>query len=264
MKKVNYLLLFIPLLLTSCNQKEDISSSDVIDSTSTTETSSSEDITSTTESSSSSTSSVDSEEDWTNSRELLECGYYEMDLPKNYNNPLSIKADTSSTTWNNYSLKETLPSDFRYIYKNACDDGPKYHKTNPSFYSVNNNAPGGLKVTEKGVGVQSNMFNHDGEKLEIRIGISQVNNATDKPVENKDTMHIYYFNKNGDKLGYSTISEGSITVSSAGNYIKVYLTESYTKDVCYFDIRLNEKPYKGSQCYNFGIDYINYKSWLYA
>ena len=98
MKKINYLLLFIPLLLTSCNQKEDISSSDVIDSTSTTETSSSEDITSTTESSSSSTSSVDSEEDWTNNRELLECGYYEMDLPKNYNNPLSIKADTSSTT----------------------------------------------------------------------------------------------------------------------------------------------------------------------
>ena len=77
-------------------------------------------------------------------------------------------------------------------------------------------------------------------------------------------LGLIYFNKNGDKLGYSKISEGSITVSSAGNYIKVYLTESYTKDVCYFDIRLNEKPYKGSQCYNFGIDYISYKSWLYA
>ena len=77
---------------------------------------------------------------------------------------------------------------------------------------------------------------------------------------NVEDISFVIAKKNGDKLGYSKISEGSITASSTGNYIKVYLTESYTKDVCYFDIRLNEKPYKGSQSYNFGIDYINYKS----
>lgn len=251
-------LIFIATILSGCNN-----STSSITSTSTSSSSSSSSIsTSSTTSSTSSSSSSTSEDDWFKGRNKLSCGYYEMDLPKNSNNPVQLLTDTDSSHWYNNNTKEEIPNGFRYIYKNSCDDGPKYHKCSANFYS--SSGAGGIKFSNVGIGIQSSMFSHTGEKLEIRLGISQVNNASDTPEEKKDTGYIYFFDKSGKLLGDKVIERGSITSQSAGNYLKIYNTEDYIKDVAYFDFRLNAKPFKSSQCYNFGIEYINIKSWLYA
>lgn len=197
------------------------------------------------------------EEPWEEGRTLLDCGYYQMDLPKNYQNPYDLKttlsADTSS--WSNNDLTYYLPNGFRYIYRNACDDGPKYHKASEKFYQ---NDEGGLKIDNTGVGFQSLMFNHTGEKLEIRIGISQVNNSSDKYEKGKDPFHIYFFNKHGEYLDKYVVEEG--TFDSKTKEIKFYWTNN-ANEIAYFEFRCNAMPYKGQQCYNVGIGYCNIKSW---
>lgn len=195
---------------------------------------------------------------WDTNRTLLECGYYQADLPYNYKNPMKLKttlsADTSS--WSNNDMYEYMPTNFRYVYRNSYQDGPSGHRSSPTFYSNSN--PGGLKIANTGVGFQSTMFEHTGEKLEIRIGISQVNNASGNPQKNKDTVHIYFFNKQGQLITISYIEENTITAST--NELKIYLTD-HAKEVNYFEFRVNAMPYKGSQCYNFGVGYCNFKSW---
>lgn len=210
--------------------------------------------------SSSSSSSIPQEIPWEQDRHLLDCGYYQMDLPKNYQSPINLKTtlEADSSSWSNNDLKDSLPYGFRYIYRNACDDGPKNHKTSADFYSSNNKAPGGLKIANTGVGFQSPMFNHTGEKLEIRIGLSQINNCNDKKEEGKDTFHIYFFNKEGEYLFKYVVEEK--TISTSTKEIKFYWTQN-AKDIAYFEFRCNAKPYKGSQCYNVGISYCNFKSW---
>lgn len=197
---------------------------------------------------------------WEEGRTLLDCGYYQMDLPKNHLTPYNLKTTLSAddSSWSNNDMKEYLPSGFRYIYKNACDDGPAYHKASAKFYSSNNKAPGGLKIDNTGVGFQSSMFTHTGAKLEIRIGISQVNNASDKPEEGKDTFHIYFFNKEGKYLNKYIVEEKTITTNT--KEIKFYWTEN-ASEIAYFEFRCNAMPYKGQQCYNIGISYCNFKSW---
>lgn len=215
-------------------------------------------------SSTSSTSTISSTSNnassWEDGRTLLECGFYQMDLPKNYQNPYQLKTTLSqdNDSWSNNDLKEELPDGFRYIYKNSCDDGPTNHKSQADFYSSNNKNLGGLKIADVGVGFQSKMFIHNGAKLEIRIGISQVNNASDKPDEGKDTFHVYFFNKEGNYLNKYAVRENTIKTST--KEIKFYWTEN-ASEIAYFEFRCNAKPYKGQQCYNVGISYCNIKSW---
>lgn len=200
------------------------------------------------------------EKSWEDGRKLLDCGYYQMDKPKNYANPYKLKTTLSQdeSSWSNNEMIDYLPTNFRYIYKNACDDGPTYHKTSAKFYSSNNDKPGGLKIDNTGVGFQSQMFEHTGAKLEIRIGISQVNNSSDKYEEGKDTFHIYFFNKYGNYLDKYVVEEKTITTNT--KEIKFYWTNN-ASEVAYFEFRCNAMPYKGSQCYNVGISYCNFKSW---
>lgn len=190
----------------------------------------------------------------------LDCGYYQMDLPKNktpFDLKTTLSADTSSWSNNNLLTRDDFFStDFRFIYGNSCDDGPSGQKASPSFYQ---NEKGGLKMDQKNKGFQTQLFEHEGAKLEIRIGITQVNNANDKPEIGKETMGIYYFNKLGKYLGKHSVVEKTIETST--KEIKYYETASYTKDIAYFEVRLNAMAYKGQQCYNFGIGYCNFKSW---
>lgn len=197
---------------------------------------------------------------WKDGRIKLECGYYQMDLPKNHQNPIQLKTTLSEdkTAWSNNDLTSTLPEGFRYIYRNACDDGPINHKASPNFYSSNNNAPGGLKINKTGVGFQSFMFSHTGQKLEIRLGISQVNNNNDKYEDNKDTFHFYFFNNKGEFLTKYAVKEKTIKTSTTE--IKFYVTEN-ASEIAYFEFRCNAMPYQGQQCYNVGIKHCNIKSW---
>ncbi len=196
---------------------------------------------------------------------LLDCGYYQMDLPKNKDNPYTLKTTLSAddSTWSNNEMYDSLPNSFRFIYGNSSDDGESGHRASPKFYSYNEDKPssypGGLRFDQKSKGFETPLFIHEGAKLEIRIGISQVNNCSDKYEEGKDTMGVYYFDKNGRYLGKHRIEEGSITTKT--KELKYYETSDFTSEISYFEVRLIAMPYKGSQCYNIGIGYCNYKSW---
>ena len=186
--------------------------------------------------------------------------YTQMELPKNHNNPIELKTtlENDASTWSNNSLKEDLPDYFRFIYGEAYDDGPTGSKASPSFYSSSNKAPGGLKFDQQNKGFQTHMFYHAGAKIEFRLGISQVNNCSDKPAEGKDIMRIYAFSKDGDILGNIPIPAESITTKTTE--LKYYFTDSYVPNIAYFEVRLYSLAYKGSQSYNVGIGYCNFKS----
>ena len=208
------------------------------------------------------TGATDDDDEWKQGRQILDCGFYAMDLPKNAS-PINIPTSNSSSDWQEFDMKENMPTNYRYIYKNACDDGPSGHHASPSFYSYNSSKPkdypGGLKIAMPGVGFQSPLFSHTGYKLELRFGISQVNNCNDS-VTHGDVAHVYFFNSSGGYLGKYVFAEGSVTVSTAGNYLQCYW-ENNASNVAYFEFRVNQKPFKGSQVYNIGIGYCNIKSW---
>lgn len=209
----------------------------------------------------SSNSSSSSDDPYFDNKEKLSCGYYTTDVPTS--TPFNLVTSYDTNDWVSFNTKESLPNNFIYIYKNAYSGGPKYHTTSPNFYSDDY---GGIKVTNNGIGFQTPRFQHTGEKIEIRIGIGSVNNATDKPAKDKPTAYLYCYDLNGKHLSNLdyTISTGTITKSSEGGEIKFYITGDYTSDVSYIEFRLNEKPYKGDQCYNFGIINVQLKSWPQA
>lgn len=265
MKKKQYLLTLLPLLLlTGCNgQGRTSSSSESSSSSSITSESSGSSSSSSTHSSSSSSSSSsytpDPSDHWFDDKTQLECGSYSAGIPKN-TTTVVIPTNNDGSTAVKYDTKLDVESPMRYIFKNSVDDGPSGHKCSPKMYAESSG--GGVKFTSVGVGLETPLFTHTGFKLEIRIGISQVNNASDTPEKGKDPLHIYYFNSSNHYIGKDVISEGTITTSTAKNYVRVYNETSYTKDIAWFEVRMNTKPYKGSQSYNIGVEYISIKSWL--
>lgn len=270
--KKRYLALISILVITGCTRNKTTSSS--VSSTTSIEQSS---ISETTSHSSSTTSNTNTTsvtittsrtstgDDYMDGRPLLPNGYAQIDAPSN--TPVTLVTSTSSADWYEVDWTEDKPADWRYMYKNAVDNGPSGHKTSPNFYSYNSSKPtdypGGLKITNEFVGFQSMKFTHIGEKLEIRIYITQVNNATDKVDEKNPTAFLYFFRNNGDlipSLTY-TVEKGSIEKNT--EYVKCYITGSEIKNVTHFQFWSNAKPYKGSQAYNYGIGKVGIHSWLY-
>ena len=197
----------------------------------------------------------------------LDCGYHQMNLPKNHSNPITVRTTLSAddSSWYNSEIHDSLPNYYRACYGDSTDDGPSGSYFNPKFYSYSESDPkqypGGLKFDQKNKGFQTAQFTHTGAKLEIRIGITLVKNASGTPTENTDVFRMYYFDKDGALLGQKNYGEGEITVAKAGSYLKYYVSEDYTKDIAYFEFRLINLAYKGRQNYNFGIGYVNIKSW---
>ena len=199
---------------------------------------------------------VPPEADWEDDKVMLECGFYNMGIPSNKDNPVEIRTTLSSdsSSWFNTTFDGDVDNGYRYIYKNSCSDGPSGHKCSVSTY-----ANGSLKITSPGLGFGSPYFTHTGAKLEFRIGINGVYNNSEKPDKEKDTFHIYMFDKDNKYLGKTQISENTITTSTTE--VKTYYTNSNCAQVKFFEVRCNALPYKTSQCYNVGISYCNVKSW---
>jgi len=194
-------------------------------------------------------------------KELLSCGFYTTDVPTSV--PFNLVTSYDTSDWVNYEIVDEMPTDFVYIYKNAYSDGPSGHKASPNFYD---NELKGLKISNNGIGLQTPRFYHSGEKIEFRLTIASVNNASNTPVQGKDTAYVYCYDTNGKHLANLDypIKEGTITKSSENTEIKIYLTGEHIEEVSYIEFRLNEKPYKGGQSYNFGIKGVGLKSWTKA
>ena len=192
---------------------------------------------------------------------LSDIGYYNMGIPSNKNNPVEIRTTLSadSSSWFNTKFEGDVANGYRYIYRNSCSDGPSGHYTSVDTYSISHDG-GGLQIANPGSGFGSPYFNHSGAKLELRIGLSSVNNATSGTKDpNKDTYHIYFFGENNEYLGKSIVARGTITDST--KELQIYYKESNAINVKYFEFRCIAKPYDSKKLYNVGIGSCNIKSW---
>lgn len=191
------------------------------------------------------------------------------DLPNNLtkfyapsNTPIELQTDLSTPHWWNNSMIDDMPSDdWTFIYGSQCSRGDYGSHPSPSFYSSNNDAPGGLKIDQRGKGFQTPMFHHTGAKLEIKMVISQVNQASDKPDTSVPTGYFLFYDNEGHYLSNLTHAVEQETITSKTTQVHFYVTGAETSSVAYFEFRLTAITFKGSQCYNFGIGSINVNSW---
>lgn len=163
--------------------------------------------------------------------------------PDNLYNPIDI------SEWANFDLFDSLPEYFSYI------QGNNKVYNGGDFYA--SSSGGGFKFSKLYYGFQTPVFT-TWKKLEIRIHISQVNNNSQKKDEDEPIFHIYGYNSKGEYIAVEYLDQGSITKSSENQEIKLYIRN---ENICYLEFRLNAYPYKGNQCYNFGVDELSLKGW---
>lgn len=152
------------------------------------------------------------------------------------------------TNWVDYEFDGSLPTNWSFISGNN-------KVSNAPFY-----ADGSVKFAHLYYGLQTPMFN-SWEKLEIRFHVSQVNNSSDSKKADQPIFHIYGYDESGKFISTDYLEQGSITTATAGNYTRVYVCNP---NIAYLEFRLNANPYKGSQCYNFGLNKISMKGWPYS
>ena len=182
-------------------------------------------------------------------------------LPNNYiifdpptNTPIEITTSTSPDDWWNNDLRYDFPTDdWAHIYGNNL--------TTPKFYD---NEAGGLKMDQKFKGFRTPRFHHTGAKLEIRLGISQVNNAGGTTDKNVPTAYLFFYDASGNYISNLTKTVEQETITSKTTEVQIYVTGSNIENVSYFEFRLNALTFKGSQNYNFGIGSVGVHSWTYA
>ena len=179
------------------------------------------------------------------------------------NTPIELITHLSEHHWWENQMLDEMPSDdWTFIYGNKTSRGDYGDsKVSPSFYSVDQGKPGGLRMDQKWKGFQTPLFHHTGAKLEIKMVISQVNNNTDKPEDSLPIGFFLFYDKDANYLENLTheVSRGQITANT--DQVHFYCTGSGTEDVAYFEFRLVALPSKNSQCYNFGIGEVNVNSW---
>ena len=175
--------------------------------------------------------------------ESLPIGNTSVSGPKN-----TTPADI--TDWVNYDFYSSLPSYWSFIMGNNKKD------TSSDFYAASSG--GGFKFSQLYYGLQSPLLN-SWLKTEIRLTVSQVNNNSQKADKGEPIFHIYSYDSDGYYLGMQTYEQQSSFANT--QQIKFYIANP---DMAYFEIRLNAFPYKGSQCYNFGVSQISVKGWPYG
>lgn len=175
-------------------------------------------------------------------------GGLRMPIPENKNNKIILgksNEDISTFAFENF----TLPEHFRAIY------GNNFHKGD--FY-----ADGTLKMassTDAKKGFQTGMFEGD-LKLEIRLNIGQMNNASggDKIQKDKPVLSIYGFDDEGNFIRASYVD--NFDKSSENKSIRLYMDGT---DISYLEVRAMQSPYKSSQAYNFAFRGIDLIAWPY-
>lgn len=163
----------------------------------------------------------------------------------------------SVSTWGQeetiYDFKESFPEEFSYIY------GHQILK-NPAFYSA-----GGWKITVPNssarIGFQTPIFNTD-LKIEIRLYIAGIYNSNNKVDEKTPFITIYGFNETGKLIRTLEVEnlKNFYNYKDSKNPLQIYLNG---EGLSYFELRFTAAPYKSSQCYNFGINQIGFKTFPY-
>lgn len=198
-------------------------------------------------SSSSITTSTSTSQSWT-----LPNNYIIFDPPTN--TPIEIATSTSTADWWNNDLRYDFPTDdWAHIYGENL--------TTPKFYD---NEAGGLRMDQKFKGFRTPRFHHTGAKLEIRLGISQVNTAGGETDKKVPTAYLFFYDASGNYISNLTKTVEQETITLKTTEVQIYVTGSNIENVSYFEFRLNALTFKGSQNYNFGIGSVGVHSWTYA
>lgn len=154
------------------------------------------------------------------------------------------------TNWVDYDFSSSMPSYWTFIMGNN-------KVANGDFYAESSG--GGFKFSHVNYGIQSPLLN-SWLKTEVRLTVSQVKSNSQSVNQHRDKpiFHIYSYDINGKYLGVQTYDQQSSFANT--KEIKFYIANP---DMAYFEIRLYAFPYKGQQCYNFGVSKISIKGWPY-
>lgn len=173
--------------------------------------------------------------------ETLPIGNVVTTPPSNIDNKVDIKTEKT------YSFYKSFPSEWSFIQGNNKTTGY-------GFYAET--AEGGLKFTKVWYGIQSPAFTSY-KYVDVKFKVSSVNNASGKDeVKKENIFDIYGYNSQSNCILTKYITQGQITTETVGNYVSFTICND---SMAYFEMRLNSKPFKGEQPYNFGISEITIK-----
>ncbi len=152
-----------------------------------------------------------------------------------------------------YDFKESFPEEFSYIYGHQILDNPK-------FYSE-----GGWKITVPNssarMGFQTPIFNTD-LKIEIRLYIAGIYNSNNKVDDKTPFITLYGFDENGKLIRTLEVEnlKNFYNYKNSKTPLNIYFNG---ENISYMELRFTSSPYKSSQCYNFGINQIGFKTFPY-
>lgn len=273
-KRTSIIFTLLTLLLVGCNKmsESDFSSIDSVIDSSSSENSSSEDSVSESSESSEEESSSENESssEENSSEEIIVSGNNPDGSPRisgPSNTPIIISDD-----YHNYDTSESLPGGFSLIYGNGKYENPSYSKFE---HNGDNPSVNGLKMDyydknhtgRSYIGIQSpNIVNVT--KIEFRIRISATHGTQDTNVKkDKPVFTIYGFNDEWNHI-YTKQYYGSKQDDDSLSYIDIFNNSNpkfyiENNEVTYFEFRLNQKPYKNNQGYNFNINELTLKGYNY-
>ena len=182
---------------------------------------------------------------------------YNPDGSQHLNPPTNLKKEPWSQTETIYDFSNEFPENFSYIYGHKILD-------NPNFYSES--AGGGWKITVPNssarMGVQTPMFETN-LKLEIRLYIGGIFNNNNKVDEKTPFITIYGFSQTGDLVRTKEVDNMSnfYNYKNSKNPIQIYMNG---EGISYLELRFTNAPYKSSQCYNFALLKMGFKTFPYA
>ena len=155
-----------------------------------------------------------------------------------------------------YSFLESFPDGFQFIYGHKILNQPDFYRDTTKGWSIS--VPNSLAR----MGVQTPLFDSN-LKIEIRLYLTSINNSNNKVDQDQPWIRVYGFNKEGTLTQIKEVDCPSNfhNYKNSSNPINFYMSG---EDVDYLEIRFTAPPYKGSQCYNFGIKEIGFKTFPYA
>lgn len=173
---------------------------------------------------------------------------------------LPVPQEHVKETWGTqevkYSFLESFPEGFQYIYGHKILNQPNFYQDDTKGWKVT--IPNSLAR----MGVQTPLFESN-LKIEIRLYLTGIYNSSNKVDQDQPWLRVYGFNKEGTLTQIKEVECPSnfYNYKNSSNPINFYMSG---EDVDYLEIRFTAPPYKGSQCYNFGIKEIGFKTFPYA
>lgn len=170
--------------------------------------------------------------------------------------PQEYVKETWGTQEVKYSFLESFPDGFQYIYGHKILNQPNFYQDTTKGWKVS--IPNSLAR----MGVQTPLFESD-LKIEIRLYLAGIYNSSNKVDQDQPWLRVYGFNKEGILTQIKEVECPSnfYNYKNSSNPINFYMSG---ENVDYLEIRFIAPPYKGSQCYNFGIKEIGFKTFPYA